>query len=299
MSLAAIILTKNEERDLPGCLESLKDVAGEVFVVDSGSTDNTVDIAERMGAAVLQHPFENYAKQMNWAIENAPSKADWLLRIDADERLDREMGRWLKEFLETAHEHAPAGDGDAAQVNVPVNGVLVARRTEFLGQRLRHGGTFPVWLLRVWRRGFASCEDRWMDEHMVLKGGRAVKARGELLHVIPKSLADWSRKHVWYAERECLDAMADGRRGVASGSRAGQDACPDGQAGVKRAAKTKVYYRMPPMVRVMAFWFYRYVVQLGFLDGKAGFLYHFLQCAWYRMLVDAMLMEGRGQQHGR
>lgn len=124
-----------------------------------------------------------------------------------------------------------------------------------------------------------------MDEHMVLKEGRAVKADGEMLHIIPKSLADWSRKHVWYAERECLDALATG-----------QDDGPTGQAGAKRTAKTKVYYRMPPIVRVMAFWFYRYVLQLGFLDGKVGFLYHFLQCAWYRMLVDAMLAEREQQR---
>jgi hypothetical protein len=162
------------------------------------------------------------------------------------------------------------------------DGAMVALRVVFLGKRLRFGGTFPVWLLRVWRRGQGRCEDRWMDEHMVVLGGRVVKAKGELVHVIPKSLAEWSRKHVWYAERECLDAMGEsGDGGLA------------GQAGAKRVAKTKVYYRMPGMVRVVAFWFYRYVVQLGFLDGKVGFLYHFLQCGWYRMLVDGMLEERR------
>ena len=124
-----------------------------------------------------------------------------------------------------------------------------------------------------------------MDKHMVLTEGRAVKAGGEMLHVIPKSLAEWSRKHVWYAERECLDALS-----------ASQQERPAGQAGAKRTAKTKVYYRLPPIVRVIAFWFYRYVVQLGFLDGKAGFMYHFLQCAWYRMLVDAMLAEREQQR---
>jgi hypothetical protein len=72
-----------------------------------------------------------------------------------------------------------------------------------------------------------------------------------------------------------------------------------GQAGVKRAAKTKVYYRLPALVRVVAFWFYRYVVQLGFLDGKVGFVYHFLQCAWYRMLVDAMLEERKARRPGQ
>lgn len=267
-SIAAIILAKDEERDLPGCLVSLRGVADEVFVIDSGSADKTMAVAEAAGAVVLQHPFQNYARQMNWAIESVPTRADWLIRLDADERLSSEMGRSLR----TMTENAPA----------VVTGLMLARRTEFLGKKLRFGGTFPVWLLRVWRRGKGHCEDRWMDEHMVLAEGRAIRARGELLHLIPKSLSEWSRKHIWYAERECIDvAQTD------SGARL------QGQAARIRTIKTGVYYRLPIMLRVLGFWFYRYVVQLGFLDGKAGFLYHFLQCAWYRMLVDGLLEERR------
>ena len=231
--LAAIILTRDEERDLPGCLESLNGVADEVYVVDSGSGDGTVGIAKRMGAVVLRHPFENYARQFNWAIDNIGTSAEWVMRIDADERVDEEQWRSLRALMESAGED--------------VTGIDLARRTVFLEKRLRFGGTFPVWVLRVWRRGRGRCEDRWMDEHMVVvppspgyggQGGRVVKARGELIHVIPKSLAEWSRKHVWYAERECLDAMREAGDGRVAG-----------QAGLKRAAKTKVYYRMPALVR--------------------------------------------------
>jgi len=270
-TLAAIILTKNEERDLPDCLASLRSLADEVYVIDSGSTDATVAIAEAAGAVVLQHPFENYARQMNWAIENVPTKAEWLMRIDADERPGAEMRQSLRVMVES-----PAGD---------VTGVLLALRTEFLGKKLRFGGTFPLWLLRVWRRGKGRCEDRWMDEHIVLEEGRVMRARGELLHVIPKSLAEWSRKHVRYAEREYLDTM-----------RTSTGDAPRGQAGLVRKAKTQVYYRLPVMVRVLGYWMYRYVLQLGFLDGKLGFLYHFLQCGWYRMLVDGLIIEKRREQ---
>lgn len=266
---AAIVLTKNEERDLPDCLESLRSLADEVYVIDSESTDATVAIAEASGAAVLRHPFESHAGQMNWAIDNVPTKADWLIRIDADERLSADMRQSLRVTVESA-----AGD---------VTGVLLARRTLFLGKRLRFGGTFPVWLLRVWRRGEARCEDRWMDEHMVVDEGRMVRARGELLHVIPKSLADWSRKHVWYAEREYLDTV-----GTPSCLPLRERASP------ARKANARLYYRSPMMVRVLGYWMYRYILQLGFLDGKLGFLYHFLQCGWYRMLVDGLIEEGRG-----
>lgn len=268
MSLAAIILTKNEEQDLPDCLASLRGLADEVYVIDSGSTDATVAIAEAAGAVVLQHPFESHAGQVNWAIESVPTKAEWLIRIDADERLGAEMRQSLRAMVESA-----ASD---------VSAVLLARRTEFLGKKLRFGGTFPVWLLRVWRRGKGRCEDRWMDEHMVVEEGRVVRARGELLHVIPKSLAEWSRKHVWYAGRECLDTVG---ASTGDGLRA--------QAGRVREPKKQMYYRLPMIVRVLGYWMYRYVLQLGFLDGKVGFLYHFMQCGWYRMLVDGLIIEER------
>lgn len=264
--LAAVVLTKNEEYDLPECLASLRELADEVYVIDSGSEDRTVEIARRSGASVLEHPFTSHAKQINWAIENIPTEAGWVLRIDADERPCAEMRRSVRAIIESE----PAD----------VSGVMLARRTIFLGRRLRFGGTFPVWLLRVWRRGAGRCEDRLMDEHMVLTRGRTVRAKGELLHVIPKNLAEWSRKHVWYAERECLD--------IAGGA---EDALPQGQAGLSRKAKLRVYYRMPVLLRAVSFWAYRYFFRLGFLDGKVGLLYHFLQCAGYRMLVDGMIME--------
>jgi glycosyltransferase involved in cell wall biosynthesis len=266
--LAAIILTKNEERNLPGCLASLEGLADEVYVIDSGSSDKTARIADEAGAIVLTHDFHNYAIQFNWAIENIPGEANWLLRIDADERIGPQMRDSIL--------------GAIAGASEELNGIMLARRTEFLGKRLQFGGTFPIWLLRVWRRETGFCEDRWMDEHIVLKQGEVAYSTGELLHLIPDSLAAWSRKHVWYAERECLDVVAEASAGSLQG-----------QAGLKRNAKTKLYYRLPMGLRVIAFFIYRYLFQLGFLDGKIGFFYHFLQCAWYRMLVDGLLMERR------
>lgn len=265
--LAAIILTKDEENDLPGCLASLLGVADEVYVIDSGSRDRTVEIAEVLGATVLQHPFESHSKQMNWALEHIVSSATWVMKIDADERVSYRLGESVRSLIESADEQ--------------MVGIQVPLRIQFLGKRLRFGGTYPVWLLRVWRRGRGKCEERMMDEHVVVEEGRIAKAEGELLHVIPKSISEWSRKHVWYAERECMDATSSA-----------ETVCElNGQARLVRAAKTKVYYRLPPIFRVVAYWFYRYVLLLGFLDGKVGFLYHFLQGLWYRMLVDGLLEE--------
>lgn len=270
-TLAAIILTKNEERDLPACLRSLEGVTTEVYVVDSGSTDNTVDIARRFGARVLCNPFTNYSSQFNWALDNCGSQADWVLRIDADER--------LSDGLRTAL------DGTLQSAGADISGICVPLRIRFLGRELRFGATYPIWLLRVFRRGNGRCESTWMDEHVALRTGDMVRVQGDLIHDIPKDLTSWTAKHNWYASRECQDVTAQ------------QAALTlQGQARRKRWLKQNVYLQLPLFYRALAYWFYRYFIRLGFLDGTEGLVYHFLQGFWYRFLVDAKLYEGSRTQ---
>ena len=266
MKLAAIILTKDEERDLPRCLQSVQAIASEVYVVDSGSTDATREIAQRAGARFLSHPFTNHATQFNWALDNVPSEADWILRIDADERLSPQLQ------AELAHRLAAAPPD--------VAGFACPRLTRFLGRAIRWGDTYPVWLVRVWRRGAGRCEDTWMDEHIVL-AGPVERLKGDLIHEIPKSLSEWTRKHDWYADRECKDILS-----------ASANSQPlTGQPGVRRALKHGVYLKLPLFARAFLYWFYRYFLKLGILDGKEGLIYHFLHAFWYRFLVDAKLLE--------
>jgi len=241
-------------------------LAAEVYVVDSGSTDRTVAVAEEHGAQVISHPFANYSTQFNWAVDNVPSAAEWVLRIDADERI----GDRLRKALATVLREAP---GD-------VTGFEMARRIRFLGRELRYGDTYPVWLLRVWRRGEGGCEDTWMDEHIVLRRGKVRRVQGDLIHDIPKDLTEWTEKHNWYASRECQDITSHEAT-----------AALEGQAGTKRWLKQNVYLRFPLFYRALFYWFYRYFLKLGFLDGRQGLVYHFLQGFWYRFLVDAKLYE--------
>jgi glycosyltransferase involved in cell wall biosynthesis len=260
--LAAIILTKNEELRLPACLESLAGIAPEVFVIDSLSTDRTVEIAQRYGARVLVHPFVNQADQFNWALANIQTKADWILRMDADERLSQELRRELAERL--------------PGLEPRVAGLMLPLRINFLGRSMRHGDSYPVWLLRVFRTGLGRYEDTWMDERIVLERGEVLKLHGDLIHEIPNSLSEWTRKHDGYAARECLDIISDGAR-------------PQPQ--ISRKLNKRLYLRLPSFYRAFFYWFYRYFLRLGFLDGKEGMIYHFLQGFWYRFLIDAKLYE--------
>ena len=269
--LSVIVLTKDEEANLPHLLDSLEGLEAEVFVVDSGSTDRTIEIARARGCKVVFNPWKTYAEQLNWALENLPLSAPWTMRMDADERLTSELAEELAAKL-------PAMSGDIA-------GLMVKRRVYFWGRWIRRGGYYPTWLLRIWRTGEAACEDRWMDEHMVLRRGRVLRLDHDIIDENHKGLGFWTEKHNRYADREVRDMLAVAERPTASAL--------DGQAARRRWAKENLYARSPLFLRAFLYWVYRYVFRLGFLDGVPGLVFHFLQGFWYRFLVDAKIYEYR------
>src|SRR3954454_20969458 len=164
MKTAVIILTFNSCETLPQTIRSARSVSDEIYVVDSFSQDNTVALAESLGARVLSHPFENYGKQRNWAIENIGIRSGWQLHLDADECLDNTLCAAIASLPEDA---AP-------------NGFLLARNLVFLGRELRHGGLSPTWHLRLFRTGVGQCEDRLYDQPFFLQSGAADKLPGRM-----------------------------------------------------------------------------------------------------------------------
>ena len=274
--LSVLILTLNEEENLPAALESLKPLNAEVFIVDSGSTDRTREIAAAWGCHVVEHPFVNHAEQLNWALDNLPIETPWLMRLDADERLTPELARELVVKLRSLPDE--------------VTGLEIKRRVYFWGRWIRHGGYYPVWLLRVWRAGSCRCEQRSMDEHMIVTSGRVARLEHDLIDENRKGLTFWTDKHNRYADRQVKDLLA-----IAAGGDVAER--PTGQMGRRRWAKENVYSRMPLFWRAFFYWFYRYFILLGILDGRPGFVFHFLQAWWYRTLVDAKLYELERNSH--
>jgi glycosyltransferase involved in cell wall biosynthesis len=268
--LSVVILTRDEEENLPHCLNSLSQLSSEIFVVDSGSKDATQDIARRAGCKVFEHEFVNHAEQLNWALKELPICTPWVMRLDADEWLTSELVEELKETLPTF----PAN----------VSALMMKRRVYFWGRWIRHGGYYPTWLLRIWRHGLAHCEARWMDEHMVVDEGEIRKLSHDLVDENRKDLTFWTEKHNRYADREVKDILETSKSGVEG---------LVGQARKKRWLKSNVYSHAPLFLRAFLYWIYRYIVLLGFLDGSAGLIFHFLQGFWYRFLVDAKLYERR------
>lgn len=153
-SIAALILTYNEEKHITRCINSLKDVCEEIFVIDSFSKDKTVEISKILGAKVYQHPFENQARQFNWAINNCPTTSDWIWRVDADEYIEPALAKKVVTFL--------------PHVSPDVNGIYVNKKIVFMGRPLLHGGWYPAQQIKIIRKGYGASEDKWMDEHLII-----------------------------------------------------------------------------------------------------------------------------------
>ena len=268
-----IILTKNEEVNLPDCLESIKGFAKRIVVIDSGSTDKTCDIAGEAGASVYVRPFENYARQFNWGIDNTGIDTLWTFRLDADERLTPGL---CKELSGIMREHA---EDD-------VNGVIMEAWLWFMGKRIKHG-CHNKRKMMLFKTGIGRIEDRNMDEHTVLSEGRSVVCRERFIHCDLKDMTHWINKMNRYAAREMQDyfEFVSGENSHAISAENGR-----GISGQRRK-KFGIYYRFPMFFRCWLLFVYYYIFRLGFLDGKEGFVYHWMYHRWYRTLVDAKILE--------
>ena len=275
-NLAVVILTYNEGMHIERALQSVKSIASEVFVIDSGSKDNTVQLAEKNGATVLLHPFINYAKQFQWALDNAPITADWVMRLDADEIIEQDLQQEIQDKLHT--------------LSAGVVGVNLKRKHIFMDRWVRRGGRYPLVLLRIWRTGHGRIEDRWMDEHMVISGGETVTFNGGFADHNLNDLTFFTDKHNKYATREAIDVLNQKLNLFPRDDSLNTESASF-QASVKRIAKEKIYNKIPFTLAALSYFLYRYIFQLGFLDGRSGLVYHFLQGYWYRFLVGAKIME--------
>ena len=258
--LAVIILTKNEKLHIGRCLERLRPLEPrQVFVVDCFSSDGTQDIARGCGATVVEHEWPgNQAVQFNWALDNLPVEASWILRLDADEYLYPDAIEEVKGLLPKW-----SGENVTSGAWAPdVTSLSLSLSRVFCGCKIRWGNP-EVELIRFLKRGFGRSTQSEMDEHIATTEGRNLKLKGRFADDSLMSMDDWRDKHRGYARREAKMAV-------------------EGRAN----ANKRVYYRLPPYFRAFAYFSYRYFVRLGFLDGYAGWMWHFWQGLWYRWLVD-------------
>lgn len=282
--MTVVILARDEALHIARCIERIQPIATRIVVVDSGSTDGTCDIALSLGADVFEHPWTTYAEQFQWALDHTGIATDWVMRLDADEYCEPSLVEEIARRL---------------QVLAPdVTGIRLRRKVIFRGRWIRFGGYYPTVLLRIWRPGAARIEQRFMDEHMVLERGSAVTLLHDLVDENLNDITWWTAKHNSYATRQMIDFIGQEHRlfqldeGVAGAGA--------GQARIKRFLRNQIFARCPLYLRGTLYFLFRYFALLGFLDGRQGFVFHFLQGWWNWMLVDAKVDEARTfiRQHG-
>jgi glycosyltransferase involved in cell wall biosynthesis len=271
--VSVVVLTRDEEANITACLRSIG-WAGEIFLVDSGSKDRTVETVQAFGAKVYEHSFEGYAKQRNWALRNLPISSDWVLMLDADERIPPALAEEIQQAIRN-------GGQDFA-------GFYLKFRHIFLGRSLQHGGLYPTWLLRLYKRHRVRFEDRPMNEHVILEG-KAGYLSQPFEHRDLRPLRHWVSKHNRYAELEAEEYFQEKFGGGC------RDAIParfwGSQAERKRWIKLRVWNRLPVLMRPFLLFFRNYFLKAGFLDGRAGFIYHVLWSFWYPFLVGVKIVE--------
>ncbi|MFL0413122.1 glycosyltransferase family 2 protein [uncultured Sphingomonas sp.] len=270
--LTVVILTFNEAHHIARAIQSVRNIAREILVIDSFSSDATVTLAQALGARVIQHTFVSHAAQLQWALDHGDITTDWTMRLDADEVVEADLADEIARRL--------------PDLPPDVCGAEVDRKHIFMGRWIRHGGRYPLRLVRLWRTGSGRVQQRWMDEHVVVHGGRTILLRGGLADMNLGDLSFFTAKHNDYASREAVEVLA-ARHGLF-------EAAPPPstrQARRRHWIKLRIYNRLPLWAGPLTYFLQRYVVQLGFLDGRPGLVYHLLQGFWYRFLVAAKVAE--------
>ncbi|WP_414838620.1 glycosyltransferase family 2 protein [Carnobacterium sp. TMP28] len=271
--LTTIILTKNEELNIKKCIESVKSISKRIIVMDSFSSDLTVSIAKSLGAEVYQNEFLNYGKQFQFALDNTDITTQWIFRFDADERLTEESSIEINKLC-------------SENKNTDINGLIFKLEVNFLGRKLKHGGTYPFKKLCIFKKDHAFMETRSMDEQIVLSDGKSIEMKSISEHNDYRDLTYWISKHNWYATRAAKDYLDFENEKINYTNL-------DFSAKARRLLKYKIYYKMPQGIRGLTYFLYRYIIKKGFLDGKEGYYYAFLQAYWYRVLVDAKIFEAK------
>jgi glycosyltransferase involved in cell wall biosynthesis len=271
---SVIILTFNSGASLPATLASIQGLTDDVHVVDSGSTDRTVEIATAAGASVAHHAFENYGAQRNWSIDNLATRYKWQLHLDADERLTPELRR---EILALPEEPS-------------CSGYFLPRLLQFMGRVLKHGGMSPTWHMRLFVKGQGRCETREYDQHFLCTG-ETRRLTHSMIDDIRMSLSEWTYRHNRWSDAEVREMSQQNTEGRIQGRIGGNPI-------ERKRFLRRFYSSAPAFSRPFVLFFYRYVVRLGFLDGMEGFIFYVLQTFWFRFLVDAKLYELRKEDIG-
>jgi len=274
MKITALVITKNEEIHIERCINNLKKLVDNILIVDSFSTDKTVEIAEKLNVRIIKNKFVNHSKQFNFGLSQLSDETHWVLKVDADELLTSQLIDEIKQKL-------PNLDED-------INGIYLKRQLIFQKKIIRYGRLFPVKLLRLFKFNTGYCDNRWVDEKIKISG-KTVEFKEYFYDHNLKTLNDWIAKHNEYSSAEALNYLL-------SKYNFSNNDMINSKFNVEKntivVLKSRDFYdKFPLIIRSFMIFFFRYFICLGFLNGKTGLNYFFLQTLWYRMVVDLKILD--------
>ncbi|TFF40855.1 glycosyltransferase family 2 protein [Mucilaginibacter psychrotolerans] len=276
-----IVLTFNEEIHLPRLLASVSGLDAAIFIVDSFSTDATVEIARAAGATVLQHAFENHPKQWDFALKALDIQTPWVICLDADQVVTPELYAQLQQF-------------DTNNYN-DIDGIYFNRKNFFKGRWIKHGGYYPFYLLKMIRygKGYSDLNEN-MDHRFIVPGNTLIWKKGHILeeNLKENNIRFWIEKHNKYSDQLAVEET-ERILGIRN-----QTIKPRfwGSPDERTAWLKQLWWRLPRYVRPMLYFTYRMLFKLGILDGRTGVIFHFLQAFWFRLVVDIKIEEIIEQQ---
>ena len=273
LPLSVMILTFNEEKNIEDCLKSVYEWADEICVIDSGSKDDTLQIVNNYTDKVCFHKFETHSKQWEWGLRNVTVRNDWVLGIDADQRITEELADELKElFL----------NGSAIE---NIDGFYLKRKQYFMGKWIKHGGYYPRYLLKLFRINKVQVDvGELMDHHFYVLGNTSRLNNDFIEENKNEDINFLTTKHNHYASLQAEETFHNRNKCIINPSLFGN-------WDQRRLFMKNIWVRLPIFIRAFLYFIYRYVIRLGFLDGKEGLIFHSLQGFWYRFLVDAKIYE--------
>ena len=274
MNITALIITKNEQIHIERCINNIKKLVSDVLIIDSFSNDNTIEIAKKLNIKFIQNKFINHAKQFNFGLSQLSQDTDWVLKIDADEILTSSLIAEIKNKL--------------PKLDKNINGIYIKRHLVFQDTLIKYGRLSPVRLLRLFRFQKGKCDNRWVDEKIKVEG-KTVQFKEYIIDQNLKSLSEWIRKHDRYSSAEALNYLLIKYNSLFNDIE--QSQLNFETLSVVSLKSRNLYAKLPLIIRAFVIFSYRYFFCLGFLHGKAGLIYFFLQSLWYRILVDAKILE--------
>ena len=272
--VSVVILSYNEEKNIKECIESILDFTQHIYVVDSGSTDKTLEILSNYPVQVLSNPFTNYSQQRNWALNSIDFKTEWVLNMDADHRASKEFKSEVKQLF-------------LKGIPTDINGIMASRRTMFMDKWIKYGGHYPTYHAVMFRLGKGKCENKLYDQHFLVEGN-TMKVKGDIIDMITESLSTFTLRHDKWSNLEAIQQFENklNEEGIIKADVSGNPI-------QKRRYYKNLYEKFLLFVRPFIYFFIRYFLKFGFLDGKRGLIFHFLQCFWFRFLIDAKIYELR------